>query len=192
MLARILLAFDLKKPEAWSQNYKLFDDLHGEIFARPGVNADRAVFAYDTYKTVGEKLGLMEDQLFATYTLTRWLVLYLVREALLTDGTGKKLHANPSSFFSEPKGRERVRECVASVTQKIVRLLNGEAKRLQANPDNFFDHKKALKSREFVQSLTAKLIPHYEAILDTLPNESFAELWKASSKQGEPPSPKAP
>src|SRR5262245_15354767 len=109
MLARIFLAFDLKRPEAWSQNYKLFDDLHGEIFSRPGVNADRAIFAYDTFKTAVSKLELMEDQLFATYTLTRWLVIYLVREALMTDEAGNRLHANPSSFFSEPKGRERVR-----------------------------------------------------------------------------------
>lgn len=191
MLARILLAFDLKKPEAWSQNYKLFDDLHGEIFARPGVNADRAVFAYDAFKTVLEKLDLMEDQLFATYTLTRWLVLYLTREALMTDDTGRQLHANPSTFFSEPNGRERVRKCVASVIQKIVRLLNGEVKRLQGNPEEFFDHKKELKSREFVQALAAKLIPHYQAILDTLPDESFGKLWEASKKPGAHPSTKA-
>jgi len=42
LLARIILAFDLDKPEAWSQNYKLFDDLHAEIFARPGIGSSSA------------------------------------------------------------------------------------------------------------------------------------------------------
>ncbi len=47
LAARILLAFDLRRPEACHQHYKLFDDLHPNIFARPEVNADRVVALHD-------------------------------------------------------------------------------------------------------------------------------------------------
>ena len=179
LLARILLAFDLNKPEAWSQNYKLFDDLHGEIFARPEVNAHRAIFVYDSYRVVMEKLGKMDDQLFATYVLTRWLVLYLVREALLTDPEGKKLVADPSKFFSEKEGRKRVTNCLGAVALTIIRILNREVKRLKEESE-YFDHKKELKSREFVKKLSANIISRYEIVLDSEETESFGARWKKS------------
>jgi AIPR protein len=145
LLGRILLAFDLDRPEAWSQNYKLFDELHGEIFGRPQVDEHRAIYVYDTYQTAMEKMKLIEDQLFATYTLSRWLVMYLVREALLTDTEGKRLHQDPAAFFSLPNGRERVRKCVAGVVQRVVRILDRELKRL--NDGKYFDYKKGTQEQ---------------------------------------------
>ena len=38
---RLLLAFDLKQPWTCHQTYKILDELHSQIFARPEVNADR-------------------------------------------------------------------------------------------------------------------------------------------------------
>lgn len=176
LLARIILAFDLDKSEAWSQNYKLFDDLHGEIFARPGMTADRAVFLYDTYVTVQEKLSILDDQAFAEYTLTRWLTMLLVREALMTDPKGKDLCRNPAAFFSNPNGRRRVNECVAHVAQNVVRVLNGEVKRRQKAVE-FFDYKKDLKNKEYVTTMCATIITAYEIILDSAHTDSFRKKW---------------
>ncbi len=185
LLGRILLAFDLDRPEAWSQNYKLFDDLHAEIFGRPQVTEDRAIYAHDTYGIVIEKMALMKDQLFATYTLSRWLVMYLVREALLTDSEGKKLHADPSSFFSKPNGRKRVRKCISSAAQTIVRILDREIKLLKESVKDgeFFDYKKELKSREFIKALEAKLIAQYQIVVDHDPKIGFSRQWSASAKK---------
>lgn len=176
-LARITLAFDLNKPESWSQNYKLFDDLHGEIFGRKEMNSDRAVFMYDTYKTIYGKLTLFEDQLYGGYTLTRWLILDLVREALLTDPLGRKLYSNPAEFMSEPKGRQRLQDCIGQIATQLVRLVNADVKRRQAAA--FFDHKKALKSREYIMDMRQKMIPQYQIIIDSHNAIGFEQMWKA-------------
>lgn len=181
LLGRILLAFDLTKPEAWSQNYKLFDELHSEIFARKEVNADRAIFLYDAYSVVAEKLDLFDDKLFAQYTLTRWLLLYLLREALLTDELGKKLFADPSAFLVAPNGRTKLRECVGHVTQALVRLLNGIINRKTSSDAPYFDYKKELKNKEFVFSTKSQIIPNYQIVLDSRHTESFSDKWNATT-----------
>jgi hypothetical protein len=181
LLARIILAFDLNRPESWSQNYKLFDDLHAQIFGRKEVNADRAIFLYEMYLEVMEKIKTLDDQLFASFTLTRWLVLHLLREALLTDKDGKSLYQNPSSFLQQKNGRERVRQCVADTIQTIVRLLDGAVTRRKDNPEHFFNYKDELKSKDFVVKLTAEIIPQYRVMIDGKIAKSFSEKWKEST-----------
>jgi hypothetical protein len=117
LLARIILAFDLNKPEAWSQNYKLFDDLHSEIFGRKEVNADRAIFLYDAYKIILEKLPLIDDRYLGSYILTRWLTLLLLREALLTDPLG----ASSSRILRPFYPRRMAESALASVLLKSLR-----------------------------------------------------------------------
>lgn len=181
-LARIALAFDLDKPESWSQNYKLFDDFHSEIFGRKEMNADRAVFMFDTYKTLQEKLDLFEDQLFARYTLTRWLIMDLLREALLTDKVGKALYENPTPFMAEKDGRVRLQQCMAQIVTQIIRLVNADFKRRQnAQPSNFFDYKKELKSREYTLDMRTKIVPQYQIIIDSGNAQNFEQLWNDSA-----------
>ena len=184
LLARIILAFDLNKPEAWSQNYKLFDDLHGEIFGRKEVNADRAIFLHDVYNIVQEKIALLDDRLFANYTLTRWVALYLLREALLTDPLGKQLFENPSSFFQEKSGRDRVKKSVAHVAQSVMRLLNAEINRQKAAQPDYFDYKRNLKSKDYVAKLCATVIPSYQIVIDSNHTDSFSQNWKPKPAKG--------
>jgi len=103
LAARILLAFDLREPWSCHQTYKLFDELHSRIFARPGVSGDRVVTLYNVYEIVISKLSLLENQLFARYGLTRFLALYLLRQALETDEAGRDFCAHPASFTKQPK-----------------------------------------------------------------------------------------
>ena len=190
LLARIILAFDLDKPEAWSQNYKLFDDLHAEIFGRKEVNADRAIFLYDTYGVILEKLELLDDIIIAQYTLTRWLGLHLVRQAILTDPDGKRLFANPGEFMSSKKGRDRLKECIGQVAQTIFRLLNGALNRKKKEVE-YFDYKKEFKSKEFVNALASEIVTNYQIVLDSAHADSFAEKWKATSSKAASPQPAA-
>lgn len=179
LLARVILAFDLDKPEAWSQNYKLFGELHAEIFARPEMNAHRAVFLQDAYEATMEKLSLIEDEFYGDYVLTRWLLLYLVREALITDQLGKALFANPGEFLSKSNGREQVKLCIRHIAQNVARLLSGHAKRRYAKAGT--DHKKDLKNKEHVANVRAEIIPQYQIICDNGYTETFETKWKAIS-----------
>src|SRR5256886_14184 len=61
---------------------KLFDELHAAIFGRPAVDADRIVLANDIYNLVLAQLDSMSNQLFGKYGLTRYLIIYLLREKI--------------------------------------------------------------------------------------------------------------
>ena len=146
LAARILLAFDLKEPWSCHQTYKLFDELHSRIFGRKEVDGDRIVTLYMVYLCVMGKLGSIDNQLFARYGLTRFLVLYLLREALETDQLGKDFCLNPSAFIKQSQGKSRLLECIDKVSQVVVQLVDGEVKRRDADKEKEFDFKRELKS----------------------------------------------
>ena len=120
------MAFDLREPWSCHQTYKLFDELHSRIFGRPEVNGDRIVTLYNVYEIVVSKLVLIENQLFASYGLTKFLALYLLRQALETDEAGREFCANPSTFIKQPGGKTRLLTSMEKISQVVIQLLDGE------------------------------------------------------------------
>jgi AIPR protein len=179
--ARVLLAFDLKDPATCHQTYKLFDELHAGIFGRPAVDADRIVLANDIYNLVVAQLDSMANQLFGKYGLTRYLIIYLLREALETDETGKELCMNPSKFLNEPHGRKRLNEVLGKITASLIRILDGEVTRRNKTYETFFDYKSDLKSPKAVEALRATIISQYQIVVDNGYAPRFSDAWKASA-----------
>lgn len=180
LAARILLAFDLKEPWSCHQTYRLFDELHSRIFGRPEVDADRIVTLYNVYECVIDKLGLIDNQLFARYGLTRFLALYLLREALEADEEGKKFCLNPSAFIKQPKGKSRLLECIDKISRVVVQLVDGEVKRRDADKDNPFDFKRELKSPNPVRDLESRVVPFYQIAVGSNLAPTFSGEWKKS------------
>ena len=183
VVARVLLAFDLKQPSSCHQSYKLFDELHAAIFGRPEVTADRIILANDIRNTIVGLLDSMSNQLFGRYTLTRYLLIYLLREALETDVTGKELCQDPSKFFGAKEGRKRVCEALKKVATPIVRILDTWAtKRTSSKDENdFFDYKSELKSPRQVQDTRATVISSYQTMVDNKYAPSSSEAWNGAA-----------
>jgi hypothetical protein len=76
--AKVLLAFDLEQPWACHQSYRLFDDLHSDIFGRPEVSAERIVGLIAVRDAVATSLENLDNQLAAYYSVTPYFVMYLV------------------------------------------------------------------------------------------------------------------
>ena len=182
LVAKCLLAFDLKDPASCHQGYKLFDEKYADIFGRKEVTADRIVAAYDVYVTVLASLELFkeENRLFANYGLTRFLILYLVREALDTDDTGRTLCRNPTPFIDKENGRDRIKGCMKNLVKSVIRPLDNEVTR-RNKPPNVFDYKRQLKSSKAVDELCATVIGHYQVILDNGYAKPFSEQWESTT-----------
>jgi len=180
LAARILLAYDVKEPWSCHQTYRLFDDLHARIFGRPEVNGDRIVAIYTMYEAAREKLGLMQNDLFAHYGLTKFLLLYLIREALETDEVGTELTINPSKFLSETRGLWRSQYAIGKLAQTLVRLLDAEINR-RNTPENPFDFKRELKSLTAVRDIRSTVISQYQIAIDSGLAPRFEDLWKQSA-----------
>ena len=182
LAAKCLLAFDLKDPSSCHQSYKLFDEKYADIFGRKEVTADRIVAVHDVYKTVMSNLEIIkpENQLFARYTLTRFLILYLVREALETDTVGREFCLDPSPFLEEENGRGRLRTCMKKLIRTVIRPLDNEVTRLNKPPD-VFDYKRELKSPNAVGEMRATVIAHYQVILDSEYAVPFSQQWESTT-----------
>ena len=178
LAARCLLAFDLRDPSSCHQTYKLFDEKYADIFGRKEVTADRIVAVNEIYKTIVRNLGIVtnENRLFASYTLTRFLVLYLVREALETDPVGQEFFQNPSAFMKEENGRARLKECMESLVKSVIRPLDNEVARL-SNLSEVYDYKRQLKSPKSVGEMRTTVIAHYQVILDNGYAPRFSDQW---------------
>jgi len=180
LAARILLAFDVREPWVCHQTYKLFDELHAAIFGKPEITGDRIVAVHEIYQAAIEQLKAMDNSLFGAYGLTRFLILYLVREALMTDETGNELLQSPSAFITQAKGRSRLRYSVGKLAKTLARLLDKEITRRGATEP--FDFKRELKSQTAVRELSGTVIAHYKITLDSGYASTFSEIWKESKK----------
>ena len=181
LAARILLAFDLKEPSTCHQFYKLFDELHAKIFGRPEVNADRIVFLHDIYQIVDGLVKSMQNELFGNYSLTRFLILYLIREALETDSRGKELCQNPGSFLEGGNGREKLAKVIEkTVARPIVNMLDTDVTR--RNEEGFFDYKSDLKSPKKIGEIKAMILSHYKIVISGGYTTSFSQEWDGKTK----------
>jgi hypothetical protein len=181
MVARVLLAFDLKQPWVCHQTYKLFDELHAAIFGRPDVTGDRIVALWGIYKASIDKLALMQNSLFAHYGLTKFLMLHLVREALITDSLGSALYQQPSAFLEQNKGQERIAYATGKLAQTLARVLDREVTR-RSTPDPY-DFKRELKSQRSVVDLTSTVVAHYQIAVDSELAPTFSKLWEESKSK---------
>jgi hypothetical protein len=175
--ARILLAFDLREPWTCHQTYKLFDELYIELFARPEVNVHR-IFALNlVYEAVLENLSKIEDELMGRYGLTKYFILYLLREALEYDDVGKSFCQNPEPFIVDRDNHERLRFCISRVLEDLIIDFNAEIKdRDEAGKP--FDYKREFKSPTSVKTLSRDILPHYQKAIARGRALSFGKEWE--------------
>ena len=176
---RLLLAFDLKEPWSCHQTYKILDERHSDIFARPEVTADRIFAVNLIQQVIIGAICNIDDHLFASYRLTRYLLLFLVSEALSLDNYGKEFCQNPGRFLSEMNGMKRIETCCRRVIDDLVIDLNAEV-RERKDSDKPIDYKRELKSRNAVRSLSRSIIVQYQKSISRSRVNSFEQEWKQS------------
>ena len=180
---RLLLAFDLKEPWTCHQTYKILDELHSDIFARPEVNAHRIVAVADLHSTIVACLGDVENKMLGSYRLTQYFLLYLLRQTLELDESGKSFCAEPSKFLQQDDGRKRLRACADRVVKDIIIDLNAEM-RERDEAGTPFDYKREFKSPNPVRELSRNIIPQYQKAVSRDRAYSFGREWESSSETG--------
>src|SRR5207302_949600 len=110
-----LMAFDLGEPWATHRKHEVFEDKHADLFGRPEVTADRIVFCQVIIEVINSRLPKIENQLLARYALTKYMLLYVVREILEKDDLASKILSDPKAFVRNVKDREWFRVCIGEI-----------------------------------------------------------------------------
>jgi hypothetical protein len=181
--ARLLLAFDLQEPWACHQSYRLFDDLHSEIFGRPEVNADR-IAALDALKAaILLSILRLKDELFASYRLTQYFLMFLLRKAFEIDTEGRRFIENPSTYVKRV-GVTGVHTIALSILEDLVIDLNAELQeRVEAQKP--FDHKRELKSPVAVRKLASDVTTMYQKGVNRGKSAAFSDQLNEVIKEKE-------
>lgn len=172
-IGRALLAFDLGEPWSAHQIYKVFDEKYADIFGRREVNAARVIFLHKLLKIVDGAVTGLKNKPMASYTLTRYYLLYLLSRILRAEGSSKAVVINPSSV-SDDQMNEFLAKC-EEILKTVVVDLSYEA---TSDPD--FDYKSVFKSPNQSTELAKKILASYEKDVVRGKAESFAG-WSAIS-----------
>lgn len=164
---RALLAFDVREPWSAHQIYKVFDEKYAEIFGRPEVTADRVVFVTELTLAVDKAMTDVKNRPMASYTLTRYFLLYVLSEILRADPRAAQLVADPSQLDSSDRV-SFVNRC-SEILKTVIVDLNYEAK------DVDFDYKSVLKSPRQCAELARRMLASYEKDVARGKADSFAD-----------------
>ena len=180
----LLLAFDLKEPWTTHQKYKVFDDKYTALFARPEVNADRIVALWIFMEEIARSLQNIEDKLLARYALTRYLMLYMLREILEKNTIGTELINKPAPFVRDSRFRKALGLCTQGILSDMVVDINAELKEIKEK-ESEFDYKSKLKSPEWCKSFSKAIVNSYGKLVQRGRIESFDKEWtKCSTAAG--------
>lgn len=164
-IGRALLAFDVLEPWSAHQIYKVFDEKYGAIFGGPEVTAQRVIFVHRLMGVVQNSLPKLKNRPMASYTLTRYFILYLLSEILRGEDASRPYLANPASL-TDTQMEHFLNKC-EEILKTVVVDVNVESKSTD------FDYKSILKSPKQAGDLAQRVLASYEKDVEREKADTF-------------------
>jgi hypothetical protein len=183
-IGRALLAFDIQEPSSAHQIYKVFDEKYAEIFGGPSVTARRIVFVHNLAETVTANLHRVSDRPMASYTLTRYFLLYILSRILRDNPASRPYVADPS-LLDKTAEVEFLDKCEEILKTVIVDL------NYESSVTNF-DYKSVLKSPKQSTDLADVILASYQKDVQRDKAESFSGWAPKKAPAKKAPAKKAP
>lgn len=182
-IGRALLSFDIQEPWSAHQIYKVFDDKYAEIFGGPGITARRVIFIHKLLKVVNANLYRIANRPMASYTLSRFFLLYVLSRILRGNPTSQAYIADPSIL--DDAAREQFLEKCEEILKTVIVDLNYETKSAD------FDYKSVLKSPKQSTELADRILASYEKDVQRDKAESFTGWAPTPKPENDGPTKKA-
>ena len=168
-----MMAFDLKEPWGTHRKYQVFDDKYNELFARPEVTASRIILLDILNKNVKNKIVDIENKLVAKYVLTKYALLYILREILEKDEVGRELLKKPENFVGILENRDKLNNVIDIIMNDIIIDFNAEVNSL----DEDFDYKSKLRDENWVKEKAKEIVGAYQKQVARKRIDSFGQEW---------------
>jgi hypothetical protein len=173
----LLMAFDRGEPWATHRKYQVFEDKYNELFARKEVTADRVVLCRVLADSVDAALPRLTNGLVAKYVLTRYMLLYFVRNILKKDELWTEINTNPQRFVRNAASRQLFRKCIDSIVSDLVTDVNAE---IEGVGDDF-DYRGKLRDSAWVEALNKSVVGDHLKMVARKKIPSFKEDWGAGA-----------
>lgn len=174
----LLMSFDVKEPWGTHRKYQVFDDKYNDVFGRPEVTAHRILMLYILDEIISSKLPQITNKLVSKYALTRYTILYIVRQILENDNKGKELLSKPEGFVYRIDKRKQFIEAASTIIDDIIIDFNGEVESLGED----FDYKSRLRDEVWIKNLSKDIVSSYLKQVSRKRIESFEDDWNSRLK----------
>ncbi len=173
----LLMAFDRGEPWATHRKYQVFEDKYNELFARKEVTADRIVLCRVIMDSLVAALPKLTNTLVGKYTLTRYMLLYFIRNILRKDELGEQISADPSEFVRDPGARKRFRACIDNIVSDLITDVDAEI----AGVGQDFDYRGKLREQKWVDDLNKVVVGDHLKMVARKKIPAFKEDWESAS-----------
>lgn len=170
----LLMAFDLEEPWATHRKYQVFEEKYSDLFARPGVTSDRIVLCHIIAASIDAALPRLTNGLLAKYLLTRYMLLYCLRNILEKDGLWGTINTQPEKFVKAEKDRQRFRKCIDNIVGDLITDVDAEIE--GTGPD--FDYRDKLRDSDWVKKLARTVVGDHLKMVARKKIQSFEQDWK--------------
>jgi hypothetical protein len=170
----LLMAFDLEEPWATHRKYQVFDEKYIDLFANKGVTADHIVLCHVIAESVDAALPKLDNSLFAKYILTRYMLLYCVRNILAKDELWGDLQNKPEQFVRTPAARTKCRAAVNNIVGDLIVDVNAEIAGLGED----FDYRGKLRDSVWVKDLAKIVVGDHVKLVARGKIPSFKADWQ--------------
>jgi hypothetical protein len=147
-----LIAFEDKEPWKTHRSYQVFKNKYMDLFGK--VRADKIVMCHEIGEAITEVIPKITNSLLARYKLTKYLLMYLVREIMETDPLGMKMIERPEDFVRDEAARKAFRQCVLQILGDTVVDLNQHVAEYGEN----FDYRDKLRSDKWVKEAKVEIV----------------------------------
>lgn len=173
-----MMAFDLREPWGTFRKYEVFEDKHTALFSRPEATADRIVLLRVIDEEIKKQLPKLTNQLLAKYPLTRYMIMYILRELFDDDPVFEKILAETQKYTRKQSQITKFRKVISLFIGYIIIDLNIESKAFDAD----FDYRAAIKDAEWVKRLTRNITRDFQKSVLRNRQNTFEAEWSASTE----------
>jgi len=155
-----MLAIDLGEPWSCHQKFKVMDESHGKIFARPEVTGKRVLACWELLHVIGPALDGFDDPTIGSYNLTKFFLADVVAQIFRSDESGQAIFSTFHQDLDSEQSHKLV-EVFKSTAITTAHDFNAYVQqRLKDVPD--FDHKRDLKSPSWCRNASANLVAEFK------------------------------
>jgi hypothetical protein len=113
----------------------------------------------------------LQNTLFAKYTLTNFLLLYICRMIIEADDVGRDVLQKPGKYVADKKRRKALISAIDKILADIVTDLNAEVAQL----GDEFDYRGKLRDEIWVKDLAHRIVAEYTKLVARKRINSFGQ-----------------
>ncbi|MCJ7706114.1 MAG: AIPR family protein, partial [Anaerolineales bacterium] len=159
---RLLLALQAREPWSSHQKYRVFGDLQDKIF-RYGISAHHIRLAQLISEQVQQACAAVSMERVRDYSLTAFVVLYLVGEMLRESADGLQLLKDPTPYLSTSEHDNPMQAAILAGVRDLALAAVAELNYyVQDHGADAYDYKSEFKSPTRVQQIRAEVLKAYQ------------------------------